>query len=103
MIPTKEKRRDPRTPCLEPIRISWEDQGQPCFAIAKCVDRSEAGVGIESLQPVRAGATILLGGERIKLSGAGVVRHVKRRGAKYLLGVQLTQAVLSKMLARKPS
>ncbi len=67
--------------------------------MAKCIDISESGLRIESPQPVRIGAIIQMGAERIKLAGAATVKNVVRHGSKFLLGVQLTQLVLNKTIA----
>jgi PilZ domain-containing protein len=95
----KNMRRHRRIPYFGPIRICWEERGQPRFAMAKCVDISDSGLCIESPVPVPAGVTLQLGAERIKLAGAAAVKHVVRNGSKYLLGVQLTQLVLNKIMA----
>jgi hypothetical protein len=87
----KNIRRHRRIPYVGPVRISWDDRGQPRFALAKCVDISESGLCIEAPEPVRIGATIQVGAERIKLAGSAVVKHVVRHGSKYSLGVELTQ------------
>jgi len=93
-------RRHRRIPYVGPIRISWEEHGQSRFALAKCVDISESGLSIESPQTVPRGAIIQLGAERIRLTGAATVKYVVRKGAKFVLGVQLTQATLgSKTIA----
>jgi hypothetical protein len=94
MSPGKDIRRHRRIPYLGPIRISWEEQGQPRFAMARCIDISEAGLRIESPAPIRAGASIQLGAERIKLTGSATVKNVVRNGSKYLVGLQLTRAML---------
>ncbi len=67
--------------------------------MAKCIDISETGLRIESPEPVRPGSSIQLAAERIKLNGAATVKHSVRHGSKYLLGVQLTQAMLGKTIA----
>jgi hypothetical protein len=95
----KNLRRHRRVPYLGPIKLSWEEQGQQRFAIAKCIDVSESGLRIESPQPVPPGTNIQFGAERIKLAGAASVKHVVRSGSKYLLGVQLTQLILDKTIA----
>jgi hypothetical protein len=99
MSADKNLRRHRRIPYVGPIRISWEEYGQPRFAMAKCVDISDSGLRIESPVPVHSGASIQLGAERIKLAGAATVKHMVRNGSKYLLGVQLTQLMLNKTIA----
>jgi len=96
----KNMRRHRRVPFLGPIRISWEDQGQPRFAIARCIDISDNGIRIEAPQPIRYGTVVMMASERIKLSGSGTVRHQVRNGAKYVLGIQLAQAKLGGVIAQ---
>ena len=67
--------------------------------MCKCLDISETGLRIESPYPVKDRAVIILRSERIELHGSGVVRHVVRHGSKYLLGVQLNQAILGGVIA----
>jgi hypothetical protein len=99
MTISKDVRRNPRIPYQGPIRIAWEEHGQPRFATTKCLDISAEGLRIESSQPVPRGAVIQLNAERIGLAGSATVKHVVRKGAKYLLGLELSQAVLSKTIA----
>ena len=96
----KNRRRHRRIPYLNPVRISWEDQGQPHFAATRCIDISDAGLRVESPYPVQPGTVIMLNSERIKLTGAATVKHLVRHGSKFLLGCQLTQASLSDAIAR---
>lgn len=99
MATRKNTRRHPRFPLLNPVRISWEDQGQPHFAIGKCVEISETGLRIEILEKIRPGTRIQIAAERIKLAGSATVRHVTHKGAKYQLGLELTQFTLNNALA----
>jgi hypothetical protein len=92
-------RRHPRVPCLHPVRISWEEQGQPRFAITKLTDVSESGLRIESSQPIPRGAIVMLESPRMNLRGAATVKHSIRRGAKFLLGLQLTQPLPGETVA----
>ena len=95
----KNRRRHRRIPCLNPIRLSWEEQGQPRYAIAKCINVSESGLRIESPYPVPAGTSILLASERINLRGSAKVRSLVRNGSKFLLGIQLGQAIRGDIIA----
>jgi hypothetical protein len=96
----KNLRRHRRFASAGPIYISWEDRGQPRYALAKCIDMSESGLRIEAPQSIPAGSTIQLRAERIQLAGAATVKHVTRKGSKYLLGIQLTQTKLVKAIAQ---
>lgn len=99
MTTSKDIRRNSRILYQGPIRMSWEERGQPFFAMAKCLDVSAGGLRIESPQPVPHGTAVQLNAERIKLAGTATVKHVVRRGAKYLLGLQLSQVVLFQTIA----
>jgi len=96
---SKNNRRHRRIPYVGPARISWEEQGQQCFAQARCIDISEEGMRVEVVRAVRPGTRILLSAERLKLSGGASVKHMGRSGGKYLLGLNLTQALAPEKLA----
>jgi hypothetical protein len=100
MAVNKNRRRHRRVLWMNPVRISWEALGQQHFAITKCIDISESGLSVESPYPVRAGTTVLLASERIKLTGAATVRHMVRHGGKYLLGLKVTRAILDQTIAQ---
>jgi hypothetical protein len=93
-------RRHHRISYAGPIRVSWEERGEPRFAMAKCIDISADGLRIEVPQAiVPAGASIQLAAERIKLAGAATVKHSIRRGARCTLGIQLAHAMLGSTIA----
>ena len=95
----KDTRRYSRIPYTGPIRVSWEDRGQPCFAIGKSIDISQHGMRIEVLPPVRTGVRVQLAVERIGFAGSAAVKFVGRRGAKYLLGLELLHPLSGKTMA----
>ena len=99
MITSKNNRRHRRIPYVGPLRISWEELGQQCFAQARCIDISEEGMRVDVARPVRLGTRILLSAERLKVSGAADVRHTDRSGGRYLLGLNLSQALAPSKLA----
>ena len=99
MSAAKDIRRYQRILYAGPIRVSWEEHGQPCFAIGKSVDISEQGMRIEVLPPLRSGVTLQLASERMRFTGSAAVKHVARRGAKYLLGLELSHPVSEKTIA----
>ena len=99
MPPGKDVRRFQRIPYAGPIRVSWEERGQPCFAIGKSIDISQRGMLIEVLPAFRSGITVQLAVERIRFAGSAAVKRVGRRGAKYLLGLELLHPVSDKTMA----
>jgi hypothetical protein len=95
----KDARRHRRFPHASPVRISWEEQGQPRYAVTKCINVSEKGLRIESSHPVKIGTLVILQSERIKLRCTATVKQSVRLGSKYMLGLQLTDAVGSDTIA----
>lgn len=96
---SKDSRRHRRIPYLGPIQISWESYGQTRFAQGKCLDISENGLRIEVPIPVPVRTSIVLRAERIQLSGSATVRYSTRYGAKYILGIEMSQVLQEKTLA----
>jgi hypothetical protein len=92
----RDLRRDPRLASGDAVRISWEDLavGQR-FALGKCVDVSASGLKIEVLAPIPVHTSLMIRAENLGLSGPAVVKHSLRRGAKYVIGVQLSEGRLS--------
>lgn len=96
---SRDSRRHRRIPYLGSIQISWESYGQARFAQGKCLDISESGLRIEVPVPVPMRTSVFLRADRIQLSGAATVRHLSRYGAKYILGIEMSQALQEKTLA----
>src|SRR5579864_1990880 len=99
MISTKDKRHNRRIQYVKPIRIAWEENGEPRFAYAKCIEISENGVRIELPYQVRAGSTILLREDSLGLTTSATVKHLIRKGGKCFLGLHLRQGILAKTIA----
>ena len=94
------KRRHRRRTYTGPVDLSWTDpQGQLKFARGKCLDLSETGLRLESPVPIPVYTSVFLRAERIRLSGAASVRHVTRVGARFALGMELTEPIAEKTLA----
>ena len=99
MPPGKDVRRYQRIPYAGPIRVSWEERGQPCFAIGKSIDISQRGMRIEVIPAVPSGITVQLAVERIRFAGSAAVKRVGRSGSKHLLGLELLHPVPEKTIA----
>ncbi len=97
---SKEIRRHGRIPFIGIVRLSWEDaQGQPKYAQGQCMDVSESGLRVEVNTAIAPRTRISLNADRIKLSGSATVKHVVRYGSKYILGLELSEALREKTLA----
>ena len=91
-MPTKDIRRHRRSPYSGPVRISWSDaRGSFRYAQAKCIDISQSGLRIELPEPIAVRTQVLLRLERTNLAGAAWVKHVSRHGARYSMGLELSQ------------
>ena len=98
----KNLRRHPRVPFPGPLRISWEDErGTSKYAQGRCLDVSEGGLGIEIevFEPIPVRSRVSLRADRINFHGSGVVKHIARRGGKYILGLELSQALSGQALS----
>lgn len=62
--------------------------------MAKCIDISEGGMCIESIQRIELGATVELRAQHLQLGGSFTVRYTVQRGARHVIGLQLTTAIL---------
>jgi hypothetical protein len=96
----KDTRRHRRIPYAGPIRLSWSDpSGSPKFVIGKCIEVSESGLRIEVAAAIPERTIVQLNAERIKFAGSATVRHLERHGAKFLLGLELSQSMTEKAAA----
>src|SRR5882724_1255037 len=89
---TKNVRRHHRLPYVGPVQVSWQSPtGETRFAQAKCIDVSQGGLRIDVAHPVPARAVVSLRADRIKLAGSARVKYSSRHGARYIVGLELTQ------------
>jgi hypothetical protein len=94
-ISKRDLRRHQRVQYLGPARISWEDaNGFPKYAQGSCLDVSASGLrmNVEVFEPIPVRSRVSLRVDRIKLAGSATVRHVARRGAKFVVGLEMSQA-----------
>jgi hypothetical protein len=98
-MPAKHARRHHRAAYTGPIRLSWEDaSGHPAYAQGKCIDISEGGLKVETHCPIPLRGCVSWRAERIRLAGSASVRHVARYGARYTVGLELSQPIPSASL-----
>jgi len=77
------------------VVLYWHDkQGHKRRAVARTVDVSGNGVMLESAVPVRAGEFVQLRSKKLMLiAGNGHVRHCRRDGWKFRIGLQFATAL----------
>lgn len=98
----KDVRRHHRVPYLGPVRISWQEtDGNAQFANARCLEMSEGGLLIEVPAPIPVQTDLMLRAERLHLAGAATVKHTRRRGSRFLVGLELSQPLREALEARR--
>jgi PilZ domain-containing protein len=96
----KELRRYQRIPFAGLLRICSEDaHGNAVYGRAKCIDLSQGGVRIEALTPISVGTFLSLRSDTLNLGGQARVKQIAQKGAKYFLGLELSQPLSSQTLA----
>lgn len=90
-------RRHQRVPYAGPVRVSWQAaDGLPCYVQGKCLDVSDSGLRIALLQPVPLRTIVSFNVEPLKVSGSASVRHVSRRGTRFVVGLELNANLLAR-------
>ena len=80
--------------------VLWnEPASQPRYAKAFCSDVSEHGLSLETSDPIPMGTRISLRADSGALFGDARVKHVAQRGAKYIVGVELSSLLLDEAFA----
>lgn len=96
---TGNSRRHARVTYTGPIRLAWDEGGEPRYAQARCIDLSAGGLRVEAPVGIPAQSRILLKVEELKLAGSARLKNMTRRGSKYILGLELNQTLHEKALA----
>lgn len=95
----KDIRRHDRIPFAGPVRICWEEtHGPPKYALGKCLEVSESGMRIEVPEPIPPRSKISMRADAINFHGSATVKHVARRGSKYVVGLELSHALREQLL-----
>jgi hypothetical protein len=103
-VPTKETRRHQRSLYTGPVRVSWEESGGLIkYTEAKCLDVSEGGLRMEARVLIPRNTSVTLRVERINLAGSASVKHVARRGSKFVLGLRLSSELRAGVLSLPPA
>ncbi len=87
---SKEVRRQARHPIDCEVTVSWPDrEGAARFARARGVDLSGSGARIEVDQALEVGLHVFVRVTEYGVSATACVRHCTRRGAKFVVGLEL--------------
>ncbi|MCU1339604.1 MAG: hypothetical protein JWO19_5185 [Bryobacterales bacterium] len=95
-----ESRRHPRVQYAGLVFISWKTfQGERNYALGKCLDVSELGVGLELSIRIPVGSFVRIRAYGLNLDGSATVRHIRRRDGRYFVGLELSEALQTEILA----
>ena len=91
----KIRKRATRTACNIPVTIGWtEDEGnRDRYMIGACVEISVTGLRIELPQPIPYLTYVTLRVEGMGLAISARVRHSRNRGAKSVMGLELSEPI----------
>ena len=88
-----ENRCYPRLRYVGFMFISWIHQGNRNHVLGKCLEMSRQGIGLELPKCIPVGTPITVRAGWLDLDGAATVRHSSRHQGKYLLGIELREAL----------
>jgi len=86
----KDLRSSYRLPHSSPIDISWAESSGLKSANATLEEISVGGMRIEVSEYIPVNTMLTFRVNAIDLSGSATVRHATQRGAKFILGLELT-------------
>jgi hypothetical protein len=97
---TAVRRRAVRLRSHTTFSLFWNEGGsQPRYTKVLCSEVSERGLSLETSDPIPVGTRVSLRADSGALFGDARVKHVSKRGAKYILGVQLSSCLLDEAFA----
>ena len=97
---TAVRRRGARLRFKTAFSVFWDERvSQPKYAKVYCSEVSEHGLSFETSIPIPVGTRISLRADSGTMFGDARVKHVTKRGAKYIHGVELSSCLLDEAFA----
>jgi hypothetical protein len=88
---SEDRRRHPRLVPGARVEAYWQDgQGVSRCTQGRCLDISESGLRMETIEPIPVRTYINLRVDKFQMHGSASVRHSVRRSGKYILGVEFS-------------
>src|SRR5262249_17945497 len=76
------------------LQIFWLDtSGKMKMTRSRAINISESGMAVELPEPAMPLSMLRFQSERLKLMGTGAVRHCRRVGTKYIVGLEFTEGL----------
>jgi len=86
-----EFRRDARVRYTGVVFISWKTfDGQRNYVLGRSLDVSVRGIAVSVAIRIPVGSFVKIQADGLNLNGSATVRHVTRRPAGYVLGLELS-------------
>jgi hypothetical protein len=83
-------RRHPRAPLGARVEVSWQaPNGEICYAPGLCLESSDSGFRFEVIKSIPIGVSLSIFIHKPNWRGSGSVRHCRRQGMKFHIGVEL--------------
>ncbi|HSP67030.1 MAG TPA: PilZ domain-containing protein [Bryobacteraceae bacterium] len=94
-----ESRRSPRIDHSGLIFVSWQTlQGERNYALGRCLDVSEHGVGLTLPKRIPVGSFVKVQADSLSLNCSAIVRHAALRAGRYVLGLELNEPLTQEVL-----
>ena len=94
------RRRGARLRFQAAFSVFWNERvSQPKYIKVACYEVSERGLSIETADPIPVGTRLSLRADSGALFGDARVKHVTKRGAKFILGVELSGGLMDEAFA----
>jgi hypothetical protein len=95
----KNNRRHFRIHYLGPVRLFWDDaEGRTKYLQVLCLDISENGLRVDSSESLPMNTRVSLRADLIELAGTAIVRHIHGQGSRFILGLELSPALMEQAL-----
>lgn len=92
---TADTRFHQRFPIKYRFKLLWQQEGQPGQSLmVQGKNISESGLLVESSRPFDSGDVLIVYCDELQLMGSGTVRHCRRVGAKYRIGLEFRQPLM---------
>jgi hypothetical protein len=95
----KHTRRQVRLYYSGPVRLFWDDaEGRTKYLQAVCLDISENGLRVDSNESLPVNTRVSLRADLVELAGTAIVRRVHEQGSRFILGLELSAALMEQAL-----
>jgi hypothetical protein len=70
------------------------------YVMGRCLDISEGGLGVQVARRISVGTEVRIRADWVNLDGEATIRHIRRGGGVFQLGLELKQRLAPEFLAK---